>query len=41
MLGNNFKTILKEEKWPKLPNFTKFHINNGFLRKYRQFSKSD
>jgi hypothetical protein len=22
MLGNNFKTILKEERWSKLPTFT-------------------
>jgi hypothetical protein len=25
MLGNNFKTILKEERWSKLPTFTEYH----------------
>jgi hypothetical protein len=33
MLGNNFKTILKEERWSKLPTFTV--LNNTIpLRRY-------
>ena len=28
MLGNNFKTILKEERWSKLPTFTVYFLLN-------------
>jgi hypothetical protein len=28
MLGNNFKTILKEDRWSKLPTFTVYFLLN-------------
>jgi hypothetical protein len=37
MLGNNFKAILKEERWSKLPTFTVYLCA---LRSYFHFGDS-
>jgi hypothetical protein len=40
MLGNNFKTILKEERWSKLPTFTVRKRSHELRVPLRAFTKN-